>query len=75
MRPRSGRRRSATFPAGQAAVPARAYWGSTLERAQLPDTVTTIGASAFHGCTRLTSVSIPASVTSIGESAFACCTE
>ncbi len=35
--------------------------------------VTSIGASAFEGCTGLTSIEIPNSVTSIGESAFKGC--
>ena len=36
--------------------------------------VTSIGSSAFGGCTGLTSVMIPNSVTSIGSSAFGSCT-
>ena len=39
----------------------------------IPDSVTSIGESAFYYCTRLTSVTIPDSVTSIGESAFSDC--
>ena len=39
----------------------------------IPDSVTSIGESAFSGCTGLTSVTIPDSVTSIGESAFYYC--
>lgn len=36
----------------------------------IPNSVTSIGSSAFSGCTSLTSIIIPNSVTSIGECAF-----
>ncbi|MDY4512847.1 MAG: leucine-rich repeat protein [Paludibacteraceae bacterium] len=39
----------------------------------IPNSVTSIGVSAFYGCSGLTSVIIPNSVTSIGEDAFAGC--
>ena len=39
----------------------------------IPNSVTTIGGSAFYGCSGLTSVTIPNSVTSIGGSAFSGC--
>ena len=39
----------------------------------LPDSVTSIGESAFRGCSSLASVTIPNSVTSIGDCAFADC--
>jgi len=39
----------------------------------IPDGVTTIGRSAFFGCTGLTSVTIPSSVTEIVRSAFRYC--
>ena len=40
----------------------------------IPDSVTSIGNSAFAGCTSLTSITIPDGVTSIGDSAFYGCT-
>ena len=40
----------------------------------IPDSVTSIGNSAFYYCTSLTSITIPDSVTSIGNSAFYYCT-
>ena len=40
----------------------------------IPDSVTSIGKSAFSGCTNLTSATIPNSVTSIGNAAFDSCT-
>ena len=40
---------------------------------ETPSYVTTIGTSAFSGCTGLTSVTLPSSVTSIGTSAFLGC--
>ncbi|MDY4161087.1 MAG: leucine-rich repeat protein, partial [Prevotella sp.] len=39
----------------------------------IPNSVTSIGTSAFSGCSGLTSVTIPSSVTSIGSSAFNGC--
>ena len=40
----------------------------------IPDSVTSIGNSAFRYCTSLTSITIPDSVTSIGYTAFYSCT-
>ena len=55
---------------------------SNLTTATIPDivthdgttySVTSIGSSAFFGCSSLTSITIPESVTSIGNSAFSSC--
>ena len=40
----------------------------------IPNSITSIGKSAFSNCTGLTSITIPNSVTSIGKSAFSNCT-
>ena len=40
----------------------------------IPSSVTSIGSSAFSGCSGLTSITIPNSVKSIGSSAFSGCT-
>ena len=48
--------------------------GKEIKDLTIPDNVTSIGNSAFVGCSGLTSVEIPNSVTSIGNNAFNQCT-
>ena len=50
------------------------WGGNDIKSVSLPDGLTSIGSSAFYGCTSLTSVTIPDSVTSIGDYAFYECT-
>ena len=47
--------------------------GSEIINLVIPNTVTSIGTNAFHGCSGLTSVDIPNSVTEIGHYAFYGC--
>ena len=47
---------------------------SGCKNTDIPDSVTSIGGSAFAGCTGLTSITIPDSVTNIGDFAFSGCT-
>ena len=44
-----------------------------MESITIPDSVTTIGDSAFRECSNLTDITIPDSVTSIGDCAFQSC--
>jgi hypothetical protein len=50
-----------------------AYPGGLAGNYTIPDSVTSIGDSAFYYCTKLTSVTIGNSVTSIGDYAFYYC--
>ena len=47
--------------------------GVEVTKLTIPNSVTSIGDSAFSGCTGLTSITIPDSVTSIGDEAFSGC--
>ncbi|MBR7032036.1 MAG: leucine-rich repeat protein [Clostridia bacterium] len=50
------------------------FYSKNVKAVTIPDSVTSIGQSAFSGCASLTSVTIGDSVTSIGYSAFSDCT-
>ena len=49
------------------------FFYSQISEIEIPNGVTSIGNSAFYGCTALTEVVIPDSVTSIGDNAFSDC--
>jgi hypothetical protein len=67
-----------SYPANQ--MPEYSFYNASQKQGKanltsisIPSSVTSIGYSAFDGCSDLTSVSIPSSITSIGESAFQYC--
>ncbi len=51
-------------------LPENLAYGSKITEVTIPNSVTSIGRSAFSGCTGLTSIEIPNSVTTIGQYAF-----
>ena len=50
-----------------------AFKDSNVKNIVVPNSVTSIGNSAFYGCSSLTQIEIPTSVTSIGDDAFHNC--
>ena len=61
------------IPAGVEEIGAGAFAGRTFTSVEFPDSLTSIGAGVFSGCTSLTSVAFPDSLTSIGNYAFRFC--
>ena len=55
------------------AIGQTAFWDTSIESVEIPNTVKEIGVAAFNRCSYLASIIIPNSVISIGESAFANC--
>ena len=58
---------------GVTSIDDNAFSASNIVSITIPDSVTSIGTSAFKNCSKLTSITIPDSVTSIGIDAFYNC--
>ena len=54
-------------------LPSDFVYGSKITTVSIPNSVTSIGYSAFRDCSGLTSIDIPNSVTTIGDYAFSDC--
>ena len=63
-----------TFETGITKIADYQFDGSPIKSITIPDTVTTVGMSAFSGCANLTAIDLPTSVTEIGAYAFEKCT-
>lgn len=62
-----------TVKAGTKLIGGNAFQGSRLSSVIIPESVVSIGGSAFEDCKSLKSVNLPNSITYIGDSAFAGC--
>lgn len=66
---------SFTFPQTLTAVGAESFTGSGIVNANLPQSVTYLGAGAFADCTKLVYAQVPAAIQAIRERTFRNCTE
>lgn len=66
---------SFTFPQKLTAVGAESFTGSGIVTANLPQSVTYLGAGAFADCTKLVYAQVPAAIQAIRERTFRNCTE
>lgn len=61
------------LPDGLQVIDSSAFSASKFKTLVLPDTVTSIGKSAFNNCDRLTEITLPASVSKVDSDAFGSC--
>lgn len=61
------------FSEGLVEIGASAFADTALKQAVLPDTLTTLGASAFAGCVSLTTLELSSALENIGSKAFFDC--
>lgn len=66
---------SFTFPQTLTAVGAESFTGSGIVTANLPQSVTYLGAGAFADCTKLVYAQVPAAIQAVRERTFRNCTE
>ena len=66
---------SFTFPQTLTAVGAESFTGSGIVTANLPQSVTYLGAGAFADCTKLVYAQVPVAIQAIRERTFRNCTE
>lgn len=71
--PNGMRTQTYRVPYGILAIDDYAFAYSKLMMVTMPDSVTSVGAHAFHYCKSLKSITLPDSVTFVGEYAFAHC--
>ncbi len=65
--------KNTVFPTGVRSIGPWAFGGCKVTSIEIPNTVKSIGMSAFYGCANLSSVVIPEGVNEIGYSAFHNC--
>ena len=65
--------KSLEIKSGITSIGSNAFSGSTLTNITIPESVTQIGAYAFHNCSLLTRISIPLGVTEIEHDTFSGC--